>query len=313
LLKPHWFFSLWHLWRAVKKDKIKTVLVGQILPLGTVAWLLSRALGIKFDYVVFLHGMDLTYALKTPRKKELARAILTGAKKIIAANSYTAKLAEEIIDKNKIEVVNPGINASEQQIVNSEQKEYLIKKYSLAGKKVLLQVGRLVERKGYDKVLAALPEVLKECPDLIYVIIGNGPAISNIQYLISEYNIQNNILLITDVDDSELNSWYELCDIFIMPSRNMNGDFEGFGIVYLEANAHGKPVIAGDSGGVRDAVIDGVNGLLVDPESTDEIASAIIKLSKDESSRKKLGEQGKERAKQFDWKNQADKVREFIK
>ena len=311
LLKPHWFFSLWYLWRAVKKDKIKTVLVGQILPLGTVTWLLSRVLGIKFDYVVFLHGMDLTYALKMPRKKQLARKILTGAKKIIAANSYTAKLAWEIVDKNKVEVVNPGINSEFRNQKSEIQK--LKNKYNLENKLVLLQVGRLVKRKGVDKVLAALSQVWQEIPELVYVIIGNGPEIFDIKYSILNIENKDKIILIDKASDEETASFYDLCDIFIMPAREIDGDFEGFGIVYLEANAHGKPVIAGDSGGVRDAVIDGVNGLLVNPESTDEIANAIIKLSKDEGLRKKLGEQGRERVKQFDWKNQADKVKKVYK
>src|SRR3989344_3319094 len=311
LIKPHWLFGLWHLWRAIRKFDIKIVLVGQILPLGTVAWLLSRLPGVKFNYVVFLHGLDLTSALKVPRKKKLTGKILAGAQKIMAANSYTAKLAGEIVDKGKIVIVNHGISKNiGYWILNAKS---LILKYKLEGKTILLQVGRLVKRKGYDKVLEALPKALKECPGFLYVIIGNGPVISNIQYLISKHNIQNNVLLITDVDDSEVNSWYELCDIFIMPARNIDGDFEGFGIVYLEANAHGKPVIAGDSGGVRDAVIDGVNGLLVDPESVEEIAPAIIKLCKDKNLRKKLGERGRERARQFNWQAQVEKVMKALK
>lgn len=305
LLKPHGLFCLWHLWRAVKKNNIQTVLVGQILPLGTVTWLLAKF--IKFDYVVFLHGMDLTYGLKTPRKKRLAHKILAGAKKIIAANSYVAKLTGEIVDGGKIMVVNPGVNLPitnyKLQITN-----HLKEKYNLINKSVLLQVGRLVERKGYDKVLAALPEVSAEVPDLVYVIIGDGPELKNYELRIKNDELQNNVILITDAADEEVQEWYELCDVFIMPAREIDGDFEGFGIVYLEANAHGKPVIAGDSGGVRDAVIDGVNGLLVNPESVDEIAQAIIKLAKDESLRKKLGEQGREWTKNFNWEKQVEKI-----
>jgi len=104
------------------------------------------------------------------------------------------------------------------------------------------------------------------------------------------------------ITDEEKWAWMDLCDIFIMPSRNIDDDFEGFGIVYLEANLSGKPVIAGDTGGVRDAVQNGVSGLLVDPENVDEIANAIIKLSKDKELIKKLGEQGRERAiREFNW------------
>jgi phosphatidylinositol alpha-1,6-mannosyltransferase len=312
LLKPHWLFGLFYLWRTIKKNNIQTVLVGQILPLGTVAWVLSRVLGIKFDYVVFLHGMDLTYALKVPRKKKLARKILTGAKKVIAANSYTAKLAGEIVDGGKIEVVNPGINLP---ITNYELRitNNLKERYDLENKIVLLQVGRLVKRKGADKVLETLPNVLAQYPNIVYIVVGNGEMLEDLRLKTYDLKLNNNVILITKADDEELNAWYELCDMFIMPARNIDGDFEGFGIVYLEANAHGKPVIAGDSGGVRDAVVDGVNGSLVNPESTEEIAQAIIKLAKDENLRKKLGEQGREWVRKFDWQEQVSKFVKSIK
>ncbi|MBU4015184.1 glycosyltransferase family 4 protein [Patescibacteria group bacterium] len=110
-------------------------------------------------------------------------------------------------------------------------------------------------------------------------------------------------------DDESRNAWYKICDIFIMPARNIKGDFEGFGIVYLEANLAGKPVIAGNSGGARDAVENGVNGLLVNPEDINEISNAIIKLAQDENLRKKLGEQGRERSiREFSWEKQAEKI-----
>ena len=108
--------------------------------------------------------------------------------------------------------------------------------------------------------------------------MGDGIEKKNYELRIKNYELDEHVLLITDATDEEVNAWYELCDMFIMPAREEDGDFEGFGIVYLEANSYSKPVIAGDSGGVRDAVKDGVNGLLVNPESVEEIKNAIIKL-----------------------------------
>jgi len=319
LLKPHWIFSLWYLWREIRKYKINTVLVGHILPLGTVTWLLHKI--IKFNYVVFLHGMDFSFAMKSRRKRWLAQRILENSKKIICVNGYVAKLIKDNFDKDifaKAAVVNPGINkqvtSNKSQVTsNKSQVTSLKEKYNLKDKKILLQVGRLVKRKGHDKVIEALPETLKECPNLVYVIIGNGSELSNYKLQITSAKLEKSVILIIDANDEELATWYELCDIFIMPSRNMNGDFEGFGIVYLEANLHGKPVIAGDSGGVRDAVEDNVNGLLVNPEYVDEIAQAIIRLYKDESLAKKLGEQGKDRAiREFDWEKKVASIKKRI-
>ncbi|MFA5318218.1 MAG: glycosyltransferase family 4 protein [Patescibacteria group bacterium] len=313
LIRPHWIFSLWHLWRAIKKYKINTVLVGHILPLGTVAWLLSKI--VRFDYVVFLHGMDFAFAMKSARKRWLARRILKNAKKIICVNSYVAKLAETHCNasvRDKIAVVNPGV---EKGIRNQELgiRNALVEKYNLAGKKILLQVGRLVERKGVDKVIEALPKVWEEIPELFYIIAGNGPEIFNIQYSILNIKNKDKIILINKASDQEVAALYELCDIFIMPSRDIDGDFEGFGIVYLEANLRGKPVIAGDSGGVRDAVEDGVNGLLVNPEDINGISRAIVKLCKDDELRLKLGKQGKERAmNEFSWEKQVASIKSQV-
>jgi phosphatidylinositol alpha-1,6-mannosyltransferase len=99
-----------------------------------------------------------------------------------------------------------------------------------------------------------------------------------------------------------------------MPSRQINDDFEGFGIVYLEASLAGKPIVAGRSGGVGDAVLDNETGLLVNPESTAEIANAIIELAKDENLREKLGDTGKKRAGgEFNWEKQVEKIYGIIK
>src|SRR3989339_607202 len=311
LCRPHWFFSLWHLWRAVVQYQVKTVLVGQLLPLGTVAYLLSCFKNI--DYTVFLHGMDIALAVKIPRKKRLAKKILTNAKHIIALNSYVPKVLQKNFGNafaGKVVVVNPGVETTKQQ--NNKTTKQLITKYNLEKKIILLQVGRLVKRKGVDKVLEALPEVLKECKDLVYVVVGNGPECSNIELRIKNLELSNYVILIADASDEDVQAWYELCDIFIMPARDIDGDVEGFGIVYLEANAYGKPVIAGDSGGVRDAVKPDLNGLLVNPESTTEIRDAILKLCKDEFLRLRLGQQGREWVRSFDGEKQARKIREIL-
>ena len=126
--------------------------------------------------------------------------------------------------------------------------------------------------------------------------------------------IKKKIIFLGQITDDDKWAWLELCDIFIMPSRNINGDYEGFGIVYLEANLAGKPVIAGDSGGVRDAVINNINGLLVNPENAQEIAAVVIKLASDAKLRQDLGSQGKRRVvENFNAKKLVEKLyRELI-
>jgi len=302
LINQAWPFLKWlpayfALRQKIKQEKIEQVIVGQILPLGLVAWLGSRFFKIK--YSVILHGLDFSFALKSWRKITAAKLILNQAHKIIVINNYTAGLVKAFLGagaEGKIIVVNPGV----------DQKNFqLRKKNNLENKIILLSVGRLVKRKGFDKVTDALPEVLRKIPNLVYVIIGNEAELKNSQF--------KNAIVINDALDAERDAWYQACDIFIMPARNIDGDYEGFGIVYLEANLAGKPVIAGKSGGVPDAVIDGLNGLMVDPEDVGEISQAIIKLAQNPDLRQKLGKRGRTRAiNEFNWEKQINKIYQAI-
>jgi phosphatidylinositol alpha-1,6-mannosyltransferase len=257
--------------------------------------------------------MDLTYALRQPRKKIIAKKILKKADKIICANSYTANLVKDFLGdgyKNKIAVVNPGIDPSEAKH-DIKQVSQLKEKYNLYNKIILFSVGRLVKRKGFDMVIDALPDVLTKLPNLVYVIAGAGPDEDYLKQKSSslEQSGLSNIIFLGKISDQEKWAWLNLCDIFIMPAKNINGDFEGFGIVYLEANLTSKPVIAGDSGGVSDAVEDHVNGILIDPESKDAVADGILELALDKRLRNSLGQQGWERAvREFNWDKQIRKI-----
>ncbi len=329
LIKPHWLFALFKLLREIKNIKIDHVLVGQILPLGTVTYILSKF--IKLDYTIFIHGMSISYTFRKSRKKFIAKRILTGAKNIICESNYTAEIVKKFLGEeyaDKVHVVNPGVDASRNLEENSESEDVsdkvtssklrvtkpfqaqrmseLQEKYNLKNKIVLFSVGRLVKRKGFDKVIQAMKEATASVPNLYYFIAGDGP---DKKYIYDQAEGVPNIVFLGKISDEDKWTWLNLCDIFITVSREIKGDFEGFGIVYLEANICKKPVIAGDSGGVRDAVKSAYSGILVDPENIERIADAIITLAKDEDLRKKLGEQGRQRAlKEFRWE---DKVREI--
>ncbi|KKS33482.1 MAG: Phosphatidylinositol alpha-1,6-mannosyltransferase [Parcubacteria group bacterium GW2011_GWC2_42_12] len=306
-----WLKVVFKLRQTVKAKNINHLLVGQILPLGTAALICSKFCQIK--YSIFLHGLDFTCALKSYRKKFISQKILNGAEIIICANSYVADLLKQTFLKvaPKIIVVNPGAEGCKVQ--NTPKAAQLKEKFNLKDKIILLSVGRLIKRKGFDLVLDCLPQVLKQVPNLVYVIIGDGEERKNYELRVMNYELKNKVLIINNMPDEEKNLWHSLCDIFVMPARNIAGDFEGFGIVYLEANLAGKPVIAGRSGGVSDAVIDGLNGLLVDPENVNDLSKKIIRLALDHELRQKLGEQGRERAlREFNWQKQTEKIYNII-
>jgi phosphatidylinositol alpha-1,6-mannosyltransferase len=312
----HGFFS-WRLAfgtliRKITRSHIDYVLVGQILPLGTATYLLSF---IKpFRYGVFFHGLDFSAAIKIRRKKFLTKLILGRANKIIAGNSYVASMIEREWPKlkEKISVVNPGLPSASPVILPADLQK-IKAEYNLAGKTIFFSLGRLVKRKGFDMAIKALAEMSEtDLSDLLYVIAGAGKEETYLHSLVPA-KLKDKIIFLGALSEEDKWRWLKLCDIFVMPARDLAGDYEGFGIVYLEANLLAKPVIAGAAGGVSDAVIDGYNGLLVDPESTGAIKEAMIKLKNNPELRDKLGRQGELRAKnEFSWDKLANDLFNII-
>jgi phosphatidylinositol alpha-1,6-mannosyltransferase len=176
----------------------------------------------------------------------------------------------------------------------------LAQRLGVAGRPTLLTVSRIVKAnryKGHDVVLRALPKVLRAVPDVAYVIVGDGDDLDYLRRLASECGVQNNVVFAGRVSDAELPLLYNACDAFVMCSREDRSRrgilAEGFGIALVEASACGKPVIAGRSGGVSDAVHDGITGLLVNPVDTEEVAAAIIKLLREPDLAKVMGDNGR--------------------
>jgi phosphatidylinositol alpha-1,6-mannosyltransferase len=154
-----------------------------------------------------------------------------------------------------------------------------------------------VERKGHATVIRALPDVLRVIPEAHYLIVGTGPVKEELEKLIIALGLEANVTFTGYVSDIELDSLFQLCELFVMVSREIpeKGDIEGFGIVYLEANLFRRPVIAARTGGVPDAVLHEETGLLVEPNDPRETASAIIHLLKNPGLAQELGDRGHDR------------------
>ena len=306
LFWPKWLPLLWQIWKIVRQNKIKLIQVGQILPVGTAVYILNKF--FKIPYMVYCHGMDVMMAAQSLRKKILARKILKNAEFIAANSEFTKeKILEYGVRPQNVTVVYPCPNMKLRREVLPEEIEALRNKYGLLNKKIILTTGRLVERKGHDVVLGALHKLKELVPEAHYAIIGEGPMERAIKQMIKTLGLEDSVSLIGKVSDYELAAWYEICDVFVMISRQLkNEDAEGFGIVYLEANMFGKPVIAGKSGGVAEAVLDNETGILVEPTDQHEIISAMEKLLKNPKEAKRLGENGRQRVEQdFQWNKQA--------
>ena len=160
------------------------------------------------------------------------------------------------------------------------------------GKRVLLTVGRVVPRKGMDTIIRALPSLIETFPDLHYLLVGRGEYRATLEALAAELGVSDHVTFVGSVADGELVEHYRLCDLFVMPNRELpNHDTEGFGLVFLEANACGKPVIGGRAGGVVEAVRDGENGLLVNGDDVADVSRAIASVLGDEALADRLSDE----------------------
>lgn len=310
ILWPRWLPIIWHLWRAARREKAEVILVGQVLPVGTAAFFLSKI--FVLPYFVSCHGMDILTAAESPRKKKMMNKILAQASGIVANSEFTKReLVKLGVSENKIIIVYPCV--AKKDGTETEKIAEIKNRLGLADKKIILTVGRLVARKGHGKVIEALPKIIDKMPNTIYVIAGDGPERKNLESEIKNYELENNVLLLGEVSEEQKAAFYQLCDVFVMTPRQIGPDVEGFGTVYLEANNFGKPVVAGESGGVVEAVADGVTGIVVNPESQYEIAEAVVKLLVDENLAKTMGEQGREKVvEEFTCMAQAEKIEKIV-
>jgi phosphatidylinositol alpha-1,6-mannosyltransferase len=188
----------------------------------------------------------------------------------------------------------------------------LRRELSIENERILLSVGRLVPRKGHSKVISILPNLIKTFDGMKYVIVGAdlGEG-SKLRKMAEDLGVGNSVIFTGSVPAAKLPIFYCLCDVLVMPNYELsNRDTEGFGMVFLEANACGKPVIGGLAGGTSDAVVHGQTGLLVDASQADALETACLALLTDKNYSRQLGENGRSRVlSQFRWEQAASEVR----
>lgn len=309
----NWLPAIYFVLALARKNKSDYLIAGQLLPMGLPVLLAAKIL--RKPWAIVLHGMDFGITRKSPRKKFIADCLLKSANAIVCGNHYTADLVRKTLNSkhwSKIAVVNPGVDF---KIPDYDSQDILAfkREHKLNHTSLLLTVGRLVKRKGADKTMEAVKSLIDKGIEIKYAIVGAGPDEGYLKRKAQELALGESVIFTGPVNDVDKKRWFQSADIFIMPARDIDGDFEGFGIVYLLAGLYGKPVIAGRAGGVGDAVTDNRNGLLVNPESVEEIALAITKLIEFPQLRNTLGDNGREMAKNFDWNKQADKFYEALK
>jgi phosphatidyl-myo-inositol dimannoside synthase len=208
-------------------------------------------------------------------------------------SDYTARTLMELgVDASKITVV---INGTDPQQFYPDDASGLKQKLGLDSRKVILTITRLVERKGLDTVLDSLRKVLEKVPEAHYLVVGDGEDRPRLESITRKNGLAGHVTFTGRVPYNELNSYYNAGDLFVMPSRTKSPDVEGFGIVFLEANACGLPVIGSDSGGIPSAIIHGTTGFIVPEGDSGLLADRIIELLTHSELRERLGSEGRRR------------------
>jgi phosphatidylinositol alpha-1,6-mannosyltransferase len=226
----------------------------------------------------------------------------------IANSENTARMIKSVgWLRGDVHVVYPGVDAA--RFHPRADDGVLRRRVAREGEILLLSVSRLQKRKGHDLVLKALPELMRHVSGIRYVIVGAGGERESLERLVVDLGLSRVVQFEGEVPDNELPAYFSACDIFVLPTRVEPHDFEGFGLVYLEAAAAGRPTIGGRNGGVPEAIVDRETGLLVSGEDVEELVRTLRALCEDESLRLRLGRAGRERAlRDFSWERAAAQV-----
>ncbi len=296
----------------IPKRKLSIIHCAHILSTGIVGLILKFS--FKKPYIVYTFAADILGFQKYKLIDKLMLITLKNAYKIISISDFTkGKLIERGIESEKIIKILPSIDL-DKFVPNVNSKE-IIRKYNLQNKKVILTIARLVKRKGHDFVIRALPKVLEKVPNATYLIVGDGPYLNELRKLVKDLKLKEEVIFAGSVPNEKTIEYYNACDIFIMANREIKreGDIEGFGIVFLEANACGKPVIGGRSGGTVEAIVDAETGLLIDSTDTTQISNALIKLLTNSEYARELGRKGRLRVeREFTWQRSINILKKFI-
>jgi phosphatidylinositol alpha-1,6-mannosyltransferase len=237
--------------------------------------------------------LQYLYAKEIDGRPRLARFAARRADRIVAISGYTRDLALRMgAAPSKLCVVPPGVDVPAARVAER------------AARPTIVTVSRLRDSyKGHDVVLEALPRIRERVPDVRWVVVGDGPLRPSLEAAVARRSLGGAVEFTGAVSDQERDAWLDRAWVFAMPSRTPPGSMsgEGFGIVFLEAGAHGLPVLAGNVGGALDAVAHEQTGLLVDPTDPAAVAAGLTRLLMDRELAASLATAGMERAGHFAW------------
>ncbi|MFI6056943.1 glycosyltransferase family 4 protein [Streptomyces sp. NPDC051286] len=279
--------------QLLREHDCASVWFGAAAPLGLMAPALRRAGARRL--VATTHGHEAGWA-QLPASRQLLRRIGEGTDTITYLGEYTrSRIAGALTPEAAGRMVQLPPGVDEKTFRPDSGGDRIRARLGLSDRPVVVCVSRLVPRKGQDTLILAMPAILAREPDAVLLIVGGGPYAKELEKLAAETGVTDSVRFTGPVPWEELPAHFGAGDVFAMPCRTRRGglDVEGLGIVYLEASATGLPVVAGDSGGAPDAVLDGETGWVVRGGSVEETADRVATLLGDPELCRRMGERGR--------------------
>ncbi len=281
-------------------------LVGRGLPEGMAAMALRSLL--RIPYAVLAHGEEIATCMSSGVLGKMLSRVYRKARLVIANSENTRQLALRCgATEDNCIVSHPGTDA--ERFGRDVDVESLREQLGLGQDVVVLSVGRLEWRKNHRAVVEAVGRLNNGGLAVSYIIAGSGDQRDALERQIAELSLGDKVLLLGRVEEDRLVELYHLADIFTLPGVRTQTQFEGFGIVFIEAAAAGVPSICGNAGGSAEAVVDGQTGLVVDGADVGQLTDAMETLVRDDQKRVEMGCRAKARAKaEFDWASLTESV-----
>jgi phosphatidylinositol alpha-1,6-mannosyltransferase len=260
-------------------------------------------------YACYAHGEEISYAATSRELTWLLRRVLRSAKLVIANSQSTARLLRQTLDlpEDQIELLHPGVDTK--RFVPATPDAAVRTQLGWGDRSVILTVGRLQKRKGHDTMIQALAEIRQVIPSVLYAIVGDGEERETLQRLAAAAGVDQHVQFLGEIEDNQLVRCYQQCDLFALPNRQVGADIEGFGMVLLEAQACGKPVVAGASGGTAETMSVPLTGRVIPCEVPHGLATLVIELLTDHTQRERMGARARQWVvENFDWSALSDRA-----
>lgn len=298
--------------KIVRAHDISTVWFGAAAPLAVLAPAVRRAGAHRV--IASTHGHEVGWSM-LPVARQVLRFIGSHTDLITFVSRYTrGRFASAFGRHAALEYLPPGVDTD--RFAPDEQARNRIRaRHNLGDRPVVLCLSRLVPRKGQDVLIRALPLIRREIGDVALLIVGGGPYAEKLHRLADETGMADHVTFTGSVPADELADYHNAADVFAMPARTRGRglDVEGLGIVYLEASACGVPVVAGDSGGAPETVVEGVTGTVVDGTDVDAVAFAVTGILADPAAAKAMGRAGRAHAvEHWRWRHMGARLRQLL-